>query len=91
MADDKVSISLQLLGLRVDLPTRVVVVTFELFIHCSQEVLHGNKRVNKIISGVKGLRTMSVTVPTRKQASSRRAMIPVLGASTKSQIILLLK
>ena len=33
----------------------------------------------------------SVTVPTIKHASSRRARMPIRGASTRSQIILLLK
>ena len=39
VADYKISISLQLLGLKVDLTTGVVVVTFELLIHRVKKVL----------------------------------------------------
>ena len=39
VADDKVAISLQILGLQVHLSTGIVIVTFKLLIHRRQEML----------------------------------------------------
>ena len=44
VADDKVAVSLQILGLQVHLSTGVVVVTFELLVHRCQEMLHRDKK-----------------------------------------------
>ena len=121
VSDSELFVSFELLVLGVDLSTGVVVVTFELFIHCMEEVLD-NRRKNsycfhiKVSASILSLPlslspsfhslllppssfftlsspsptpspllpsslplslTLSVTVPTRKQASSSRAMMPV--------------
>ena len=55
VADDKVAVSLKILGLQVHLSTGVVVVTFELLVHRRQEMLHRDIHTIQKNSGGNGL------------------------------------